>query len=97
MAKAKTKTRPKVSRQRLWQLKKQEEGCCQRCGGAKEDTGKVYCEPCERRSIRTAMKRYYDFKSRGLCPLCGRRKPPKGRVLCRTCVEIGQRRARSGG
>lgn len=74
-----------ISRQRLWQIKMQQEGRCQRCGGQKESTDKVYCQACERKSIETSMKRYYARKASGLCPRCGKRKPAKGRVLCGKC------------
>ena len=79
--------KPTVSRQRLWQIRMQKEGRCQKCGGEKETSSKVYCQSCERKSIDTSMRRYYDRKSQGLCPRCGRRIEGAGAAFCPRPVE----------
>lgn len=84
----------KLSHQRLWQLRKQEEGRCQRCGKPKDTVYRdnVYCKACMKRVCDATMSRYYDRKARGLCPVCGKRKPAKNKVLCRKCVQSAQSR-----
>jgi predicted amidophosphoribosyltransferase len=76
-----------------------EHGICPRCKKRFNKPGRVHCEVCLAKMVRSKNKRdpggenrkVYDqdrrarLKAKGLCPVCGKRKPAEGRIECAIC------------
>ena len=75
-------------------------GICPRCGKRYAEPGRVYCEPCKKRSkslrerndpganARKAynVQRRARLKAAGICTDCAKRKVAEGRTRCPTCL-----------